>query len=612
MRQMRPAPSNLDSGCVFILEYDAMEGRLIRILPQMVTRKIAAGEVIDRPHAAVRELLDNAIDSGADEITLSLDGGGIGSIRVSDNGCGMGQEDLELCWLPHATSKITDLEDLKRVRTHGFRGEALSSLASCARLEIVAAQGDVAYRLVIHGGERMVFGAFHGAKGTSVSLSGLFYNMPARRKFLRTERSEGTMCQKVFFEKTTAHPGITFRYFTDGKPRGLYLAGSQLERIVACWSNLAQKSSWLETLTEENGFKIHVVHLRPEIARKDRKYIQIFANRRKIDEFSLVHAVSHAYTSWMPGGNFPIAFVFIEVDPALVDFNIHPAKKEARFQNLQGIKHTLIKAIKKRLVEKAYQERGKVGIGKTNMALLASDRGTGWTAMGPNSLHGRSDKPTEWEGGMNTKRKFRESENFASEVTRGKLERFVPGSIPVDKNFRYLGQVLGVFLVIESGDSIFIVDQHAAHERVLYEKFRRAKPESDRLLVPRLLNLDRTAQMKLELREPRLKALGIEIARDAEGDWRLMALPSVAKNLEDAVVQFLEEGATEADGFELTLWADLSCKAAVKDNCVLDDDAANRLLAQAFALENPRCPHGRPLWFEITRSELFELVGRTV
>jgi len=588
-----------------------MEARPIRILPKMVARKIAAGEVIDRPCAALRELLDNSIDSGANEIALSLDGGGIGSIRVSDNGRGMGREDLELCWLPHATSKIADLEDLERVKTHGFRGEALSSLASCARLEIVTAQGAEAHRLLVHGGERLEFGTFHGAQGTSVSLSGLFYNMPARRKFLGTERSEGAMCQKVFFEKATAHPGIAFRCFVDGKPRGSYLAGSQLERVAACWPNLAQKTLWLETSAKEDGFSIHVVHLRPEIGRKNRKHIRIFANRRRIDEFSLVHAVSQAYASWIPGGSFPIAFVFIEVDPTLVDFNIHPAKKEARFRNLPGIRHTLIEAIKRRLAEKAYQERGKRGMGAVNMALFASDRRTGWAGL---RAVGRSGGPSGSEAGMGAQREVseQESENFVRAVTRGRFERFAPVSIPKDTGFKYLGQALGGFLLAESGDSIFIVDQHAAHERVLYERFRGAKPESDRLLAPRALNLNKTAQMKLELRAPRLAALGIEIVKNAEGDWFLAALPSAANNLEEAIVQFLEEGAADADSLEPALWADLSCKAAVKDSTVLDDDAASRLLEQAFALENPRCPHGRPLWFEITRSELFELVGRTV
>lgn len=589
-----------------------MENRSIRILPRAVARKIAAGEVIDKPYAAVRELLDNAVDSGASEISLSLDGGGMDGIRVSDNGRGMGREDLELCWLPHATSKIANLEDLERVRTHGFRGEALSSLASCARLEIVSAQESEAHRLVVHGGERMEFGAFHGAQGTSVSLSGLFFNMPARRKFLGTERSEAAMCQKVFAEKAAAHPGIAFKYFVNEKPKRLYLAAPRLERVAACWPNLAQASSWLETLTEEDGFRIHVVHLRPEIGRRDRKYIRIFANRRRIDEFSLAHAVTHAYAPWMPGGSFPIAFVFIEVDPALIDFNIHPAKKEARFRNLHDIRHALTDAIRKRLAEGAYRERSRGGIGSHNMALFASDRRERWTELSAPQRH--SDKPTGLEAGMGVQRKVDkgESAKFAREVTRGRFERFAPVPLPRSADFRYLGQALGVFLVVESGDSLFIIDQHAAHERLLYDKFRAAKPESDRLLIPRLLNPDEAAQAKLKQRKSDLAALGIEIAKNSEDVWCLTALPSIAKNLEEAIVQFLEKGGIGADTLEPTLWADLSCKAAVKDGAVLDENAAHRLLEEVFALENPHCPHGRPLWFEITRSELFEILGRRV
>jgi len=590
-----------------------MKNRLIRILPRAVARKIAAGEVIDKPCAAVRELLDNAIDSGASEIALSLNSGGIDGIRISDNGSGMGREDLELCWLPHATSKIVDLEDLERVRTHGFRGEALSSLASCARLEIVSAQEGKAHRLVVHGGERVEFGAFHGAQGTSVSLSGLFYNMPARRKFLGTERSEAAMCQRIFSEKATAHPGITFKYFVDEKPKKLYLAAPRLERVAACWPHLAQKSSWIETLAGEDGLQIHVVHLRPEIGRKDRKYIRIFANRRRIDEFSLVHAVTYAYAPWMPGGSFPIAFVFIEVDPSLIDFNIHPAKKEVRFRNLYDIRHSLTEAIRKNLAEGGYRKQSGGGIGSHNMTLFAGDQRDKWASMGSRAPQ-RQDKPAGLKAGIGDQSKVdkRESADFAREVTRGRFERFSPVPLPEGTDFRYLGQSLGVFLVVESGDSLFIVDQHAAHERLLYEKFRAAKPQSDRLLIPRLLNLDGAAGAKLEQRKSDLAALGIEISKNAEDLWCLTALPSIAKNLEDAIVQFLEEGGVGIDALEPAFWADLSCKSAVKDGAVLDENAAHQLLEQVFELENPHCPHGRPLWFEITRSELFELLGRRV
>jgi DNA mismatch repair protein MutL len=171
---------------------------------------------------------------------------------------------------------------------------------------------------------------------------------------------------------------------------------------------------------------------------------------------------------------------------------------------------------------------------------------------------------------------------------------------------------MGVFLVAESSGSLFIVDQHAAHERILYEKFKAADPASERLLIPRALEPDKAAMMRLELRRDRLADLGLEVERDEDGKWSLTALPGAAHGLEDTVVEFLEAGAGDAEGIEKALWADLSCKAAVKDNSILDDESARDLLKEAFSLETPRCPHGRPIWFEVSRTELFELVGRTV
>ena len=305
---------------------DPASGR-VRVLSEPVARKIAAGEVIDRPFAAVRELLDNAIDSGADEITLTLEGGGIEGIAVRDNGCGMIREDLEICWLPHATSKIESMEDLESVLTLGFRGEALSSMAACSRLEIVSSRNEKAFRLTIHGGKMLELISHRGAPGTSVTVKGLFYNMPARRRFLKSSRGEITMCRRIFLEKAAAHPEVAFRLFIDGVLKNYLPVSSPLERIPAAWPRLAPPSSWWETQAEGDGFRITAVHARPEISRKDRQYIQIYANRRRIDEFALVQAVQYAYDAWMPGGTFPTAFIFIDVDPSLVDFNIHPATR---------------------------------------------------------------------------------------------------------------------------------------------------------------------------------------------------------------------------------------------------------------------------------------------
>ncbi len=572
--------------------------RRVRVLSELVARRIAAGEVIDRPTAAVRELLDNAIDSGADEITLTLEGGGIDTVHVTDNGCGMVREDLEVCWLPHATSKIEAVEDLEKVKTLGFRGEALSSLAACSRLEIVSVREDEALRLTVHGGKMLELISHRGAPGTAVSVKDLFFNMPARRRFLKSRRAETTMCRRIFLEKAAAHPEIAFRLFVDGVLKNFLPAGTLLERISTAWPRLAPPGSWWETTAEGDGFRINAVHARPEVSRKDRQYIQIYTNRRRIDEFALVQAVQYAYDPWMPGGAFPAAFIFIDVDPVLVDFNIHPAKKEARFRDLPAIRHRLIEALKDRLTGESYRKRAEnteSGPIQKSFPVVAASR-----------------TPTGFDAAVTGYPTRKDAEIFSNTVVGRRLERFSPRPIKNGEEFRYLGQMMGVFLVAESSGSLYIVDQHAAHERILYEQFRTADPGSERLLIPRVLELEKAARMRLELRRDRLAALGLEIEQNGDGEWILTALPGIARDLEDTVVTFLEAGAGDAEGLEKSLWADLACKAAVKDNSTLDDEAARHLLKEAFALETPRCPHGRPIWFEISRTELFELVGRTV
>ena len=192
------------------------------------------------------------------------------------------------------------------------------------------------------------------------------------------------------------------------------------------------------------------------------------------------------------------------------------------------------------------------------------------------------------------------------------IERFNPAPLKKNTGFRYLGQVMGVFLLAESSGSLFVVDQHAAHERILFERLRNSDSVSEQLLIPRQLNLDEAALMRLELRRERLEKLGLVFRLSDDGVWELTALPQAARGLEEELVKTIEEGTGDPEGFEKALWANLACKAAVKDNCVLDDDAAKQLLSDAFNLDTPRCPHGRPIWFEVSRDELFEIMGRAV
>ena len=583
----------------------------IHVLNDAVARRIAAGEVIDRPCAVVRELLDNAVDSGAGDITLHIEGGGTDCIRVSDDGRGMSPGDLELCRLPHATSKISSLEDLEKVSTLGFRGEALAGIAACSRLDILSAPREAnAHRLVVHGGKKLELKADGGAPGTVVTVRDLFFNMPARRRFLKSGRTETNLSRQIFLEKTLAHPGLSFRFFADGSLKLFLPAGSYTERVKAAWPRLAPGDEWWETRGGGEGFEVVIVHARPELSRGDRRYIHIYANRRRIDEFALIQGVQHAYDAWMPGGAFPMAFIFMEINPALVDFNVHPAKKEARFRDMPALRRCVVDILRERLSAASYRKRSSEGVPEGFQARFEPPEFSGDRrgALAGGAL-GEPGRPGREESAA-----FAEAVGAPRnrEKVRGKLPRFSPSPMEPGANFRYLGQAMGVFLVAESAGSLFIVDQHAAHEKVLFERFRLAEADSQRLLIPRILELDQAARMRLELRRERLEGMGMAFERGADGEWALTAVPAAACGMENEVAGFIEDGAGDAESFEKELWADLACKAAVKDKMPLDDAGANRLLTDTFALEVPRCPHGRPLWFEVSRNELFELVGRTV
>lgn len=318
----------------------------IKILEKSVALKIAAGEVIERPSSVLRELLDNSIDAGSTEINVHLTSSGMEEIRVVDNGSGMTREDLKICFLPHATSKIEQIEDIYRIWTLGFRGEALSSIAASARTEIISSTNDSGEgsTLKIEGDKHEILNS-RANKGTIVSVKELFHMFPARKKFLKSPSAETTMCKTTFLEKAASNPDITFRLFIESK-LSLFLPASSIpERIAGCYSNVFKELKMCsEVEYSEPSFSIKGLLNSPELTRKDRKYIHIYINGRRIQEFSLVQAVTYGYSHFIPGGVFPSAVIFIDVDPQLVDFNIHPAKKEARVKKYQNYSSCLIRS----------------------------------------------------------------------------------------------------------------------------------------------------------------------------------------------------------------------------------------------------------------------------
>ena len=425
----------------------APQSRRIHLLRDEVSRKIAAGEVIDRPFSIVRELLDNAIDAGASSIDVSLEAGGTARVRVVDDGAGMPPDDLALCWQPHATSKIESENDLLTVTSLGFRGEALSSIALCSRMVVTSSPGgsETPHRVEVHGGRQVALEATQGRRGTIVDVTELFFNYPARRKFLRSASAESGLCRGIFLDRAVAHPGIAFRLFTDGEMKVSLPVSTPVDRIAAAYSSMLDGRMLREIGAAGEGFAVTIVAGDPELRRHDRKLLQGFVNGRRVSEFALLQAAEHGYAGFMPGGWYPAAFVFVRINADLVDFNIHPAKKEVRFRNLPDVHRAISQAVQGMLAPRAPREG------------VSAPGGTGGS---PSAAQARIsfDLPARQAFTLPAARQEEHS---------GRAGEQRPDYHP---DIRYLGQVFGVFLVFELPGRLVIMDQHAAHERLIFER----------------------------------------------------------------------------------------------------------------------------------------------
>ena len=613
---------------------DPREPGRIRVLEETVARKIAAGEVIDRPLSVVRELLDNAVDSGADSIELFIEDGGIGRVRTVDNGSGMNRDDLGLCWHAHATSKIRSEEDLYRIRSLGFRGEALSSIASVSRLTIVSAERDgAAHKLTVHGGRFIGLEPFPGKKGTVVDAADLFYALPGRKQFLKRGSAEAALCRSMFVDKALPFHEIAFRYFSDGEMR-LFLPKSDLSgRIAAAYGEQLDGVKLHEISGSGEGFTVRAVLAAPDVFRKDRRLIQVFVNDRRISEFSLVQAVEYGFSEYMPGGRFPAAFLFVNVDPGLADFNIHPAKREVRLRTLPEIHHRTVEIIRSFLRSYFGISRGAgpgfshSGSGPRLPLDEPSDRpGSDQPADGPNRTGvrftggtGSGTVPVTWaelrDAGIPGYRAGTDSgqddEAAGGEPPEVRDRETAGGRAAARGKYRYLGQLFGLFLLVERDDRLFLIDQHAAHERMLYDGFRAVPPVRQPLLVPYILELSRDEERLVERNLGEFSRFGVVLERQREGVWCISAVPEPYGGMIDEIASFIRGDRGAVEDLEKRFYATMACRAAVKDGDAVDSLTAAAIVEGAFALPQPRCPHGRPVWVEISRGELFRLVERS-
>lgn len=580
----------------------------IRVLPPEAARLIAAGEVIDRPASALRELVDNAIDSGASEIAARIEEGGIGLIRVTDDGEGMDREDLELATLPHATSKIRSADDLLRARTLGFRGEALSSIAAAAELEIVSmrAGSRSAYRLRSRPGSPATVEPAAGRKGTTVSVSELFANFPARRQFLKRAQAEATLCRQVIEDKAASHPGIAFR-FESGSARPLILPPADAVSRIASLNPDVPRGLIHAVRFSGQGLSGTAVIAGPSFSRPDRRLMQVFVNRRRVQDWPLLQCLDYAFSGYLPGGLHPFAMLFLDIDPELADFNIHPAKKEVRLKDPETPRRAIVRAVQDFL--SVLTKRDPVQALPDATAQLdlreVSNMSEGLSIAGFGGSSARIVAP--FSGGSREKPSWDDFDEIRDRATAG-LRPSLP-SYPDFGAFRYLGRALGPFILFEKDDALWFLDQHAAHERMLFDEYVSKPPASQELLVPEEIEIEDDAEdARIEKEAGRLAEAGFRLERES-GRWTVVAAPAPLAAKAAEAARKLARGSGDAVRAAAALAA---CRTAVKDGDELDSAAAEALIAAALALPEPRCPHGRPIWARITRDQLYALVRRRV
>lgn len=589
--------------------------RRIHVLRDSVARKIAAGEVIDRPFSVLRELVDNSLDAGASLIEVRLEQGGIDRLEVQDDGGGLTQDDLELCWLPHATSKIETEDDLDRIRTLGFRGEALGAIAASARLFIRSATDDsgLAWTLNVDSRGEAQLEAASGPRGTLVRVSELFHDLPARRRFLKSSGSEALACRRLLEEKALAHPETAFRFSVDGQVKAYWPRQEPLERLFALYGeDLAQ--GMLRPLAGEGpGLRVTGFTSRPGLNHRDRSRIQIYCNRRRIQDFALVQSVVHAYAGWLPGGAFPFSYVFIDIDPSLVDVNVHPAKREVRWRTAQSLHGLVLKTIRAALEgehrPEALSDRGQPqpGLGSGPASSLGPA-----LSFGPAAAPNRRDFFSAYQS-LRERRAGEPGKDAASPAPESaqdaaQAEGHAEGQAPL----LYLGQAFEVFLLVQQGPSLFLIDQHAAHERILFDRLLAAPVRRLPLLIPLEWSLEAEASQALAEQIQDLAALGITLEQPAPGQWRLTHVPEQAAHREGEMALWLQQGLGSAADLIRRLYADTACKAALKEGDPIDPATGLELARQALALPEPRCPHGRPVWLEWSRDDLYQRIGRLV
>jgi len=580
--------------------------RSIRVLPDPLVSQIAAGEVVERPASVVKELVENALDAGATRVDVRLEGGGVRRIVVSDDGGGIPRDELPLALARHATSKIASLADLENVASLGFRGEALASIASIAQVTLTSRSGGAQSAFVLDGENGSIEPAA-GSVGTRVEVADLFFKTPARRKFLRAENTELAHCLTQVERIAAAHPQVEFNVWHEGRALlALPPASLEARTLKLLPESFATAQRALERASGPIALRGWVGLPTAARARADAQYF--YVNGRFVRDKVLAHAVRAAYADVLHGQSQPAYALFLEIDPHRVDVNVHPTKSEVRFREAQAVHQFVMHAVADALAPAA----------QAVAAVDAMPRSEAMFAPAVSSTSSRA--PSQSPLGI-----AQPVADYLAMLAPN-IARTAPASAPAERDEMPLGfalaQVSGIYILAQNRAGLVIVDMHAAHERIVYEKLKRAldarEVPQQRLLIAQVFGADALDVATAEEQTETLAAIGLDLAPAAPNQLALRALPALLADADGAQLarDVLRDLREHGGGRVLTehrneLLATLACHTAVRANRRLTIDEMNALLREMEATERAdQCNHGRPTWVQLSIGDLDRLFLR--
>jgi DNA mismatch repair protein MutL len=590
----------------------------IRLLPETLIGQIAAGEVVERPASVLKELLENSLDAGADEVSVSLMQGGIKQLKVTDNGGGMDAQDLPLAFTRHATSKIASLEDLEQVRSLGFRGEALASIASVARVVLTTRSGNAphAWSLGAEGGEPGAVQPAAHPGGTSVEVNDLYFNTPARRKFLRTEATEFGHCEDVYQRIALSRPDVAFSLRHNGRVTSHLQAGDAARRVAAvAGEEFAAAARALDE--RSSGLRLSGFAGSPAFSRSSRDAQFVFVNGRFVRDKLLAHALREAYQDMMHGDRHAAYVLFLELDPLGVDVNVHPAKTEVRFRDTRAIHQFVFHAVSKALSGSAAQTSASA------LRPVPSAGGTDLRRAPFQASLGVAQPAAAYQTMFAVPGSAALPRGSPARTAFESIRAAAPVAVDSDAPLGYaLAQLHGIYILAQNRQGLVLVDMHAAHERILYEKLKGALDaqgmSTQKLLIAVSFNADRLEVATVEEHADVLRRLGFDMAPLSPTAIAVRAVPYMLVSADIAeLARALLRDVREFGGSRMLtehqheLLSTMACHGAVRAHRALTVAEMNALLREMEVTERSgQCNHGRPTWYQMSLADLDKLFLR--